>query len=172
MYIALFAEDNINDRILKDDAMIIPGRGAEKILLYEDINIVIERYGKFKFKYSKPEKISELFKDIFKIDGKIHIYFDGIYYNDEKKFTVFVFQRKIIAIAGFNMNRTTGESVQFGKGVDNFIFSYDNMGLTIMENAGNKIYIYPDRGLAIVDDDSNDSIDMYLVFTSSPKRQK
>lgn len=168
---AVMAADSITERIKIDDTLIVPGRGAEKVFLLEDINDVITRYGTSRFRYSKPEKLSELFKDIFKVDGKTRVYFDGIYYNQDKKIVLFLFQRKIVAIAGFNSGKKTEESVQLARGVDYFIFSYGNKSLTVVESTGNKICIYQDRGVAVIDDGGDDSIDMYIVFPASQKQQ-
>lgn len=166
----LFANESIFERILQDETLIVPGRGAERVLLSENIVNVMDRYGKYRFKYSRPPQISELFKDIFKVDGNLRIYFDGIYYNDEKKFALFVFKKMIVAVVGFNQNKITEDSILLSKGLDHFIFSYGNKHMTIVENAGNKICIYPDRGVALIDDGRDDGIDMYIVFTALQKR--
>ena len=166
----LFASESILEKVLQDETLIVPGCGAERVLLSENIANAIDRYGNYRFKYSRPQKISELFKEIFKVDGNLRIYFDEIYYNDEKKFALFVFKKRIVAVAGFNQNKITEDSIQLAKGLDYFIFSYGNKHMIIVENAGNKICIYPDRGVALIDDGADDSIDMYIVFTIMQKR--
>ena len=49
-------------------------------------------------------------------------------------------------------------------GADSFIMNYGNSGLNIVNKDGHRIYIYRKMGIAIFDDNSDDSIDMYLIF--------
>jgi len=47
--------------------MIVPGLGSNGIVIGEDIDAVIRRFGKHKFRISKPSHVGELFKNVFKI---------------------------------------------------------------------------------------------------------
>jgi len=152
------------DNIIRDDTMIVPGLGSNGIVIGEDIDTVIKRFGKQKFRISKPNRVSELFKDVFKIASDTRIYFDTIYYNDEQKCAVCVFQSKVNAVIGFDANRVTLDAVNLQSGINNFIYNYGNKNMKVLRSGTNGIYIYYTMGIAIVDDDMNDSIDLFIIF--------
>jgi hypothetical protein len=152
------------ESIIHDETMIVPGLGSNGIVIGEDIDAVIRRFGKQKFRISKPNHVSELFKNVFKIVSDTKIYFDTIYYNDEQKCAACVFQGKVIAVIGFDTNRVTIDAVNLQSGINNFIFNYGNKNSKVLRSGTNGIYIYRDIGIAVVDDDMNDSIDLYIIF--------
>ncbi len=152
------------DKILRDSTVIAPGIGSDGVLINEEINTVIQRFGRKKFKISKPRYAGELFIDVFKMKSKKKIFFESIYYHEENKYAACVFQGKVIALIGFDNNRITTDSVNLRSGINSFIFYYGNRNLYLLKTNSNGIYLYPDRGIAAVDDGMNDSIDLYLVF--------
>lgn len=160
------------EAIMRDETMIAPGFGSNGIVLGEDMDSVIRRFGKQKFRTSKPNHASELFRNVFKIASDTPIYFDSIYYNDERKCAACVFQGKVIAVIGFDTNRATIDAVNLQSGINNFIFNYGNRSIKVLRSGANGIYIYRDIGIAIVDDDMNDSIDLYMVFVPPVGQKK
>lgn len=164
IFCTVFAETDLMEKVKQDDSFIVPGFGANKVVLEENINYAIQRFKHNSFKLSKPRKISELFKDVLKISSKIQIYFDALYYNAENKFSICVFNNSIVAIIGTNVNKITIDFVDLNNGVNNFIFNYGNKNLYQISNGSHAIYYYLIKGIAVIDDDSNDTIDMYIVF--------
>ena len=72
----------------------------------------------------------------------------------------------IKSIAGFSpADRVTDDAVKLTDGVDNFIMNYGNSGLNIINKNGHRIYMYKKMGIAIFDDNTDDSIDMYIIFS-------
>ena len=57
-----FAETDLIKKIKQDESFIVPGLGAEKVILGEDISHVVQRFTQNSFKVSKPKKIAELFR--------------------------------------------------------------------------------------------------------------
>ncbi len=153
----------LNDRIKTDESLIVPGRGAENILLRDDAAELITIKG-------NPDRIAqfrtkrELFKDVFKIDSPVKVYFDKIYYYPLKRLTIFIHNRKISSVIGMNNYRITIDSVNLSNGTEYFIFNYGNAGVKILSRKNNKIYIYVHLGIAIIDDKNDDIIDMYVIF--------
>jgi hypothetical protein len=160
------------DKILRDGTLLAPGFGSDGILLNEDIAVVLKKFGRRKFKISKPRNPGELFKTVFKVNSSKKIYFESMYYHEEYKFTVCVFQGKVVAIIGFDNNRMTTESVNLRSGINSFIFYYGNRNLRLLKADSNGIYIYPDRGIAVIDDGMNDAIDLYLIFAIDRSNNK
>ncbi|MBP7734834.1 MAG: hypothetical protein KA369_02565 [Spirochaetes bacterium] len=165
MSIAEAEEDTIPyDRILRDSTLIVPGIGAEGILINEDIEDVFKRVGRMKYKVSKPRATGELFKNVFNVNSRKKIYFETLYYHEENKYTACVFHGKVVAVIGLNNNRVTLDSVNLRSGINSFIFNYGKRNLYLVKSDSNAVYIYPDRGTAVADDGMNDSIDFYIVF--------
>jgi hypothetical protein len=158
------------EKIIGDSTIIVPGRGSNGIVIGEDIDDVVMRFGKSKFKISRPNQVSELFKDVFKMRGNTRIYFDAMYYNEEKKCAVCVFKGRVDAVIGFDGSYTTSDAVNLQRGINNFIFNYGNRNLKLLRQGGNAIYVYPEHGIAVIDDGDNDTIDLYIVFSPSEKK--
>lgn len=152
------------EKIISDTAIIVPGYGSNGIALGEDMDNVVMRFGKSKFKISRPNQASELFKDVFKVRGTTIIYFDAMYYNEEKKCAACVIKGRVVAVIGFEGSYTTSDAVNLQRGINNFIFHYGNRNVKHLRQGANVIYIYPDRGIAVIDDGDNDTIDLYVVF--------
>lgn len=150
--------------ILNDKTAVVPGIGSDGVVLGEDIDQVLQRYGNKKFRISKPNRGNELFKNVFKVECAAKLYFDAIYYNDSDKFAVCVFQNIVIGVIGFDVNRVTIDRVNLQGGINNFIFNYGNKGLSVIRGGNNALYIYRGLGIIAVDDGTNDTIDMYIVF--------
>jgi hypothetical protein len=149
--------------IRSDETLIIPGIGGERIVMGMNISDVISQNG-------CPEKIAdfregkELFEHIFKIDSPKKIRFDKIFYYKSNNYIVFFRNQMVSAVIGLNTNRITNEFVSLNSGVEYFIFCYGNSGLDLLKKDRNLIYIYSKFGIAIVDDNGDDKIDMYMVF--------
>jgi len=160
------------ENIIRDETMIVPGLGSNGIVIGEDIKTVTRRFGKQRFRISKPNHVSELFKNVFKISSDTKIYFDTIYYNDEQKCAACIFQGNVIAVIGFDTNRITIDAVNLQSGTNNFIFNYGNKNMKVLRSGPNGIYLYHDKGIAIVDDDMNDSIDLFIIFFPAVGKKK
>ncbi|HOT43341.1 MAG TPA: hypothetical protein PLM53_00600 [Spirochaetota bacterium] len=152
------------DRIVRDNTIIGPGLGSDGVLLNEDIEAVLKRFGRTKFKVSKPRHPEELFANVFKTNSTKKIYFDALYHHEDNKFTACVFQGTVMAIIGFDNGHVTTDSVNLRSGINSFIYYYGNRNLTLLKADSNGIYLYSALGIAVADDGMNDSIDLYLVF--------
>ena len=157
------------DTIIRDGAVIAPGFGSDEIMLGEDINAVINRFGTSRFRISRPDHACDLFAHVFKVAGPVTILFDAIYTNEERKCAACVLKGKVVAVIGFASGRSTSDDVNVQRGAENFVFNYGNCGLRVLTSGTNRIYCYPRIGMAIVDDDMNDTIDLYFIFTPAVK---
>ena len=166
LFCNVHAETDLLEKIKQDESFIVPGLGADRVIMEEDIHTVVQRFKGNSFKISKPKKIAELFKDVFNLASTIPIYFDSIYHNDEQKFSICVYQNKVVAVIGMKINKITIDFVELNSGINNFIYHYGNKNLHQMRNGSHGIYYYPEKGIAVVDDNLNDSIDMYIIFKS------
>ena len=153
--------------IKNDNNLIGPGLGAEKIVLNENADMVISAKG-YPGKVSEFEERKELFKDVFKINLSAKIFFDKIYYYETKKTVILLDRSHVSGIVGFSNRRVTVDSVNLGRGVEYFVFGYGNKNLEIIKKKNDKteskIYLYLKLGIVIVDDRSDDIIDMFIVF--------
>ncbi len=158
------AETDLIRKIGEDESFMVPGLGAEKVILGEDIKLAVQRFSENRFKVSKPEKTAELFKDVFGLQSQAPIYFDAIYHDAGKKISIFIFQNRVIAVLGMNVNRVTIDFVDLSIGVNNFILSYGIKDLNQIKNESHGIYYYPAKGIAVVDDNLDGTIDMFIIF--------
>lgn len=158
------------EKIIRDTTIVAPGYGSDGILINEDIESVVKRVGRTRFKISRPMYPGELFDNVFKVAARKKIYFEEIYYNDESRYAACVFHGKVIAIIGFDSNKVTSDAIKLQSGINSFIFNYGNRNLNVLKNDSNRIYLYSERGIAVVDDGGNDSIDLYIIFGIDMKK--
>ena len=151
-------------KIKTDETIIVPGIGAEKIVIGENIATAYKVLNENKYKLSKFRKQKELFKEIFKIESNVKIYYDKIHYFNLKKVIIFSREGIITAIIGLRINRVTEESVSLDRGIDYFIFNYGNENIRQFSNDRGKIYISKKMGIALFDDNDNNKISMFLIF--------
>ncbi len=157
----------LNTKVKNDGSLVVPGLGAERVVLNEDNNAVISIKG-YPDRVSEFDEKKEFFNDILGLESPVKIYFDKIYYYKRKTTVVLMHKRLVTGIVGMSNSRVTIDSVDLGKGIEYFVFGYGNDKQEVLVKSNDKkgdiIYLYPERGIALVDDRNNDVIDMYVVF--------
>jgi hypothetical protein len=161
----LFSQSTVEQKLRTDDSLISPGIGSHSVLVGDMIDSVMRTTGREKFKISKPVTPGELFKDVFHIGTKIQIVFDAIYYSENNNYALCVSHGKVVAIIGFINTGITTDGVSLKSGINNFIFYYGNTNVLRIQSGSHGLYIYQTKGIALIDDDLNDSIDLYIVFS-------
>jgi hypothetical protein len=138
-----------------DINLIVSGKSAEGYIIggqietNDAINII-----------SVPGNIN----DIVRIEAFHNLSFDSIIYKQARAI-LFIDNKTIIAIIGLKSERRiTSDAVKLSDGIENFIENYGVSGLETFTVNNNKAYIYKDSGIALFDDNSDDTIDMYLIF--------
>lgn len=170
LYPHLLGESSIENRLRLDTSLIAPGIGSNTILIGDEIDSVIQKKGRERFKISKPSKTGELFQDVFHLDNTLDIYFNTLYYNENDNYTLCVYNGKVVAILGLNNSVTTIDGVNLKSGINNIIFYYGNNNLLRLRKGSHGLYAYPASGIAVIDDDMNDTIDLYIIFSPRPAR--
>jgi hypothetical protein len=160
----LLAQSSIEDKLRHDESLVAPGIGSNLVLIGESIDSVMQQLGRERLRISKPAKAGELFKDVFHAGNKLQILFSAIYYN-ENNYALCVNRGTIVSIIGFNNAVVTIDGVSLKTGINNFIFHYGNNNCVRIKSGTHGLYVYPKIGFAIIDDDMNDTIDLYIVFT-------
>ena len=153
---------------MKDRYLVVPGLGAENLLLGEEVERVLSLFG-YPDKSVESKEEMELLLDVYGRDLSLQIHFDKIFIYEMKAVIVFFKRGRISAVAGLSKYRVTSDSVNLARGVEYFLFNYGNKYLHVLEMGENKMYIYSRFGIAIIDDLCDDIIDMYIVF---PSRQR
>lgn len=143
----------------KDITLVIPGKYAEGFTLSEAASG--DERASMIDTTSMPEVLSSLGAGnqipSFKFSRIIYL---------RNRYALFKENGITQAIAGLSpAGRVTADAVKLTDGADSFIVNYGNSGLTIVNNESHRIYIYKKMGIAIFDDNSDDSIDMYLIFS-------
>lgn len=141
--------------VKKDINLIVPGISAEGFNLGQEIR---------KENYKVYESGETNIADILKSDTFADLKFDSLVRNGDASI-LFLKKGIIAAIAGLTIERrTTSDAVLLSRGIDNFILNYGNSGLSIVKTKNHSIYIYKESGIAVFDDNNDNTIDMYLIF--------
>lgn len=154
----------IKTKVRRDEYLIVPGLGAESIIVNDKESDVRSKIGKEKYTISRIIGSSDIFMDIFGIKGFPSIVFNNIYFIEKIGVTYFMLNDTVVAIAGLRNNRVTIDSVELYRGVKYVLNHYNQTPTIKKEIQGNVIIIFPEIRFAIGDDDGNDSIDFYLVY--------
>ncbi len=138
-----------------DINLIVPGKSAEgysignTIHINDEINII-----------PAPGNI----KEIIKIEAFSKLNFDSILYKQDSVI-LFVENKTIIAIAGLKSERRiTSDAVKLSAGTGNFVQNYGTSGLETFTTSNHTVHIYKISGIAVFDDNSDDIINMYMIF--------
>lgn len=160
----LVGQPTVEQKLCADDSLIAPGIGSHTILVGDMIDSVIQKIGRQKFKISKPATPGELFKDVFHIATKVQIIFDTMYYSENNNYALCIYHGTVVAIIGLINTGITTDGVSLKSGINNFIFYYGNNNVLRIQSGSHGLYMYQTKGIAVIDDDMNDSIDLYVVF--------
>jgi len=154
--VSIFACTSADKAAVKTDInLIVPGIRAEGFDLGQEI-----RKEDYKVYESRETNIA----DILGTDNFADIKFDSLIRNGNASI-LFLEKGVITAIAGLTIERrTTSDAVLLSRGIDNFILNYGNSGLSIVKGKNHSIYIYKKSGIAVFDDNNDNTIDMYLIF--------
>ncbi len=161
----LYGESSSESDLRHDESLVVPGSGSNSIVIGDAIDFVIQKKGIGKFKISKPLTTGELFKDVFHVENKMKIYFSALYYNENDGYSLCVYNGKIVAIIGLSDFVKTVDGVSLKWGINNLIFNYGNNDMVKLQRDSHGLYAYPSLGIAVIDDDLNDSIDLYIIFS-------
>ncbi len=151
--------------VVSDSTLIVPGVGAEGVLLGMTLKEIKELKG-------EPLRVTEkkrwkLFRDVFQLKEIADVPFDMMIEYGYPGITIGLKDCKVQFVIGQSQQRVTISGVSLEKGVSYVIFRMGNEGLHILERTQKSLYMYKSRGVAFFDDGSNDSIDMYAVFNPS-----
>jgi hypothetical protein len=139
----------------RDSNLIIPGKTAEGYSIGDTIQI-----GEETSVISAPGNI----KEILNMETFGSLNFDSIIYKKDSAI-LFIENKTIIAIAGLKSERRiTSDAVKLSAGTGKFVQNYGTSGLETFTTSNHTVYIYKTSGIAVFDDNSDDIINMYLIF--------
>ncbi len=155
-------------RIITDRSLLVPGVGAGGMVIGEGKKEVRSRMGAPRKNASFREQ-RKLFKDIFGVHTESEILFNEFFHYPIEGTTVFFFEGKVVAISSITIKMVTDDAVSLERGISYFFFYYGNRGCETIESVKNKFYIFHSLGIALADDDNNDTIDVIIVFRKRMK---
>lgn len=160
---------DLNQRIIYDETLIVPGIGAEKIILNESISQLNDSYKGQEYRLVKLKEQSEIFTAIYKININTGLVFNEIRYYYNNNTVAFIKNNIIQAVVGLKMDRITVDAVDLSRGAEFFIYHYGNESMKVYEESSGILYMYQNKGIAIFDDNNDDTIDLYMVFPPQKK---
>jgi len=171
--IVLFLQSDLSEiqqNILTDETLIVPGVGSEKVLIGSKSGEVNRTFQNYELTIVRNKKTKEVFTDILKSRCSARLTFDTIYHYKSRNVIIFFLENRVKAIAGLRKDRVTIDAADLRKGIGYFVFTYGNDSLEKIYKGKHIIYVYPSEGIAVTDDGGNGEIDMYLIF--SPQKNK
>ena len=158
-------------KIKRDDHLIVPGFGAENILLGENVGELSKQYKKDNYRIVKPDGENNLLQHVFKTSFRKKIMFDEMYYFEGRKIIIMIREKIVVSVLSMNRQRVTIDSVDLHLGVENFIKAYKKNKFKKYLSNDNVLYNCRELGIGIVDDGNDDVVDMYYVFYPNKGRR-
>ncbi len=157
-------EKDIDKLIRKDRKLVVPGRGGEGVLIGEETSAAQGRLSGDNFTLSRFRIELDLYRDILKVESPHRIPFDRILFYPDLDTVLLSRKGCVNGIIGLNSMRITSDSVNLDKGLEYIIFNYGSESLVTLKKRKGTIYIYLNSGIAFIDDNSDNSLDMYILF--------
>jgi len=154
----------LKEAIKKDTSLVVPGVGASGLLVGDSLSVLMKRYGRETMARTAHGRGGELFRDVFKIDAGLEIAFDEIYYVRGRKVAAVIRGKRIVAIVSLRGRGITDLGVDISKGVESFVYRYGNRQMFWQKDGEHHIYLYPGKGIVLIDDEGDDAVDMFVVF--------
>ena len=126
-------------------------------------NQVLSKKNKATYKLVRPPKgnrYHDLFKHVLQVESSIKIYFDEMYVY--QNYIVVFYLNKAKALIDLKPN--IYNKIDLKKGIEFFILKNGNQGLKQIKGDSNSIYLYPNKGIALIDNDNNDTVDMLIIY--------
>ncbi len=157
-------ERDIDKLIREDRKLVVPGRGGEGVLIGEETSAAGGRLSGNNFSLSRFRIELDLYRDILKVESPHRIFFDRILYYPDLDTILLSRKGRVNGIVGLNRMRITSDAVSLDKGLEYILFSYGSENLVTLKKKKGTIYIYLKSGIAFIDDNSDNSLDMYILF--------
>lgn len=151
-------------KVIRDDQLIVPGFGAEQVLLGKDFSEITKQFKKDNYKIVQPPTKNNLLKHVFKTSIFNNIYFDRMYFFEKRGFVVLTQNQKVVALLSMNVQRVTIDSVDLHLGIKNFLDAYQKYNFKKNKLGNNTIYNSNRLGMGVVDDGNDNLLDMYYIF--------
>lgn len=156
---------SLHSQVQADESIVIPGVGCEKICLGDSLDEVRVRMKYAAVRVVQSNQQNNLITQVLKVAGcSLSLKYDSMHYLFHNNVVVLVLAGRVSGIISFNKRRVTFEGVSISKGAGQLVYHYGNSGLVKCGSAQHQLLIYPAHGMAIVDDNGDDVIDMIIVF--------
>jgi len=169
MALAVCADSSITQgmkiKVRKDEYLIVPGVGAESVILQDKKFDIRSILGQEKYTISQTQRLFDIFIDVLGVKGLPSVSFNCIYFVENKSVMYFIENDHVVAIAGLRCNRVTIDLVELHRGVRHVLSRYNQTRMVKNEIKGNVIFVFPEIGFAIADDNNDNVIDFYIVFS-------
>ncbi|HOO70577.1 MAG TPA: hypothetical protein PK926_02370 [Spirochaetota bacterium] len=154
---------NPSEIINNNTRVIVPGIGAEGVLLGDKEGDVIRKYKDSDISIIRTEK-KDFFSDVLRINAPCPVYFNKIIKIANANIACFLYNGSVCAITGSNNDSVVLNNISIINGVDYFIYSFGNRGIIKFQSGKNQLLLYAEKGICIADDDNDNDIDLYAVF--------
>ncbi len=102
-----------------------------------------------------------LFKELLGVDENWEILFDSAWYYDT---AALVFRDgRVVGIIVLEPKMLRNGRSAYSRGVNYVVLLYGNQGLDVKRKGQHSFYGYPEKGIAMLDDNSDDTVDIIVI---------
>ena len=164
--LVVYGQDAIKNQyeiINNNTRVIVPGIGAEGVLLGDKEGDVIRKYKATDISIIRTEK-KDFFSDVLRINAPCQVYFNKIIKIANANIACFMYNGSVCVITGSNNDRVVLNNISIINGIDYFIYSFGNKGISKFQSGKNHLLLYAEKGICIADDDNDNDNDNPVGF--------
>lgn len=151
-------------KIRRDDQLVVPGYGAEQVVLGISLGEVGAQFKKDDYKVVIPGKMNNFLKHVLRSPVYNKINFESMLFFNKRNFVLLMNKGVVVSVLSMNVQRVTIDSVDIHNGVRNFLKSYRSYKFNKSRFGQNTMYHCNRLGIGFVDDGNDDDIDMFYIF--------
>lgn len=158
-------QSQLHSRVIKDETLIAPGIGASSTVIDMPEQEVLLIKGN---PFEKTQKVQhDFFKDVLKIQSEIMLPFNYLYTYRNPLTIIGLYTGRVSFIIVWGSHGVLIDGLRISKGIMAIVFNYGNEGMRILKDADGSIYMYPTKGIAFIDEKSDDTVDGVIIFKGS-----
>ncbi len=158
-------QGQLRSMVVKDEALIVPGVGASSTVIDMPEQEVLFIKGN---PFEKTHNVThDFFKDVLKLKSEITLPFHFLYTYCNPSTIIGLYNGKVTFVVVWGSHGILIDGMRVSEGIMAIVFNYGNEGMRVLKDEDGAIYMYPSRGIAFIDEKSDDTVDGVIIFKGS-----
>ncbi|MEJ5361478.1 MAG: hypothetical protein WBK20_00210 [Spirochaetota bacterium] len=158
-------QGQLRSMVVKDETLIVPGIGASSTLINMPEQEVLLIKGT---PFEKTQHVAhDFFKDVLKLQSEIALPFNYLYTYRNPLTIIGLYNGRVSFVVVWGSHGILIDGIRVSKGIAAIVFNYGNEGMQVLKDEDGSIYMYKSKGIAFIDEKSDDTVDGIIIFKGS-----